>query len=282
MKKFVWLISCGVVLLVLIIFFIVFFTGRGLPTTLEMKVLDAVSKSWVYNTSIRCQNRVIRGFKSLSYTFKNIKTGRHVLSVSAPYYESKEIPVTIHHGKNTLQEPIELTGHIIPDLDSISIFEKKQNDDMFIDIRLIGKDGHAIVDHPCLPIRILTRISAQLADGEYDLYQEGMSLDRGKLLFFGEAGWIWNTGLTATYRYSASIPIRNIAVTPAPYWIVDYLILFPNPLSITPEQMESIVQRIYSFDETEKLTSYLAEIKDTVDYHITVKPNLENLLGGTK
>ena len=151
MKKFILLFPAAAVIVV-ILFFI--FSNQGLSTTLEITVQDAVSKSWVYNTSIRIQDRVIRGFKSLTYTFKNIKTGRHTLSISAPYYESNEIDLNIHPGKNVIKEPVELWGLIIPDLDSISIFEKKKEDNMYLDIRLIGKDGHAVTDHPCLPLQI--------------------------------------------------------------------------------------------------------------------------------
>ncbi|MBN2534827.1 MAG: hypothetical protein JXB88_18240 [Spirochaetales bacterium] len=279
MKKRIWFISGGSILCIL---FVIIILSQKLTTTLEIRVLDAVSKSWVYNSTIRFQNRVIRGFKSLTYTFRNVKTGRHILSVSAPYYESKELPVSIHPGKNRLQDPLELTGHTIPGMDSISIFEKKQDDDMFIDIRLVGKNGHAIVDHPCLPVRILTRISVQLVNKEYEYYREGMSLERGKLLYFGEAEWTWNPGLTATYRYAASIPLGEIAGTPAPYWIIDYLVLIPNPLAITPEQIESVVQKVYIIEDTGELIAYLAGMKDTINYHITVKPNIENLAGGNE
>ena len=283
MKKFLWFIIGGTVcVVVLILFFIMFFTTQTLSTTLSLTLKDAVSKSWVYNSTIRLQNRVIRGYKSTSFTFKNIKTGKHLLSVSAPNYESKEINVNIHSGKNVLKEPIELKGVKIPDIESISIFEKKKDDDIFIDIRLVGKDGHAITDHPCLPIRVIINISAQLVNGEYDRYREGDSLARGKQLYAGEAKWIWNTGLSATYKYSAFIPVGDILPTPAPYWIIAYLIILPNPLEMSEEEVEEIVQKVYSIDDPQKLTGYLSGLTDTLDYYFTIKPNVETLLGGAK
>jgi hypothetical protein len=282
MKHKILFIIAGGAAGLFIIILILFFITQHLTTTLEVTVLDAISKSWVYDSTIRIQNRVIRGFKSLSYTFKNIKTGKYLLSVSAPNYESKEIGVDIHGGKNMVKTPVELRGFAIPDLAGISVFENAKEERISLDIRLIGQNGEAIADHPCLPLKILLRISPQVVNNEYGVYEPGMKLERGKPLFFGEAEVEWNTNLTEIYRYSGSLLFSSVTATPAPYWIIDYLFLLPNPLKITDEEIEEVIEKIKSIENPDELTKYLDTQKDRMQYYISIKPNVENLFGGAK
>jgi hypothetical protein len=257
-------------LLVLILLFIVFPVAGN--TTLTVTVLDAVSNSWVYNSYITIQNRVIRGFKSTTFTFHNLKTGKHLLSVSAPHYDSEEVEVSIHSGNNILKEPVELTGYEIPDLDDIALFEGKKDDTMQLDFRLVRRDGHAVTNHPCLPITIYCQISEQRDDEA--------APQRGETLYADSVKWAWNTALTETYRYTAGIPLRDITKIEVPYWMVDYLILFPDPRKIQEKNIEGIVEKARELQDINAIAAYLDTYKGRLRWFFRSHTDVENMFGG--
>jgi hypothetical protein len=256
-------------LTVLVILFIIFsVTGH---TILTVTVLDTASKSWVYESNITIQNRVIRGFKTTTFTFHNLKPGKHLRSVSAPHYDSKAVEVNLHPGTNILEDAVELTGYEIPDLDDIALFEGKKDDTMILDFRLVGSDGHAVTNHPCLPITIYCQISEQHDD---DVPR------RGETLYADSVDWTWNTALTETYRYTAGIPLRNITKTLAPYWVVDYLILFPDPRKIEEEEIEGIVRKAKELQDIQAIADHLDTFSGRLRWFFRSHTDVENLFGG--
>jgi hypothetical protein len=240
-------------------------------TTLAVTVLDTVSKSWVYESHITIQNRVIRGFKTTTFTFHNLKPGKHLLSVSAPHYDSKEVEVDLHPGTNILEQAVELTGYEIADLDDIALFEGKKDDTMILDLRLVGSDGHAVTNHPCLPITIYCQISEQHDDGTHR---------RGKTIYADSVQWTWNTALTETYRYTPGIPLRDIEKTEAPYWVVDYLMLFPDPRKIEEKEIEGIVRKAKELQDIQAIADHLETYRGRLRWFFRSHTDVENLFGG--
>ncbi|MBN1698763.1 MAG: carboxypeptidase regulatory-like domain-containing protein [Spirochaetales bacterium] len=237
-------------------------------TTLRLTVMDAVSRSWVYNSSITIQNRVIRGFKSTVFSFSDLKPGTYPLVVTAPYYTMAETGLTIHPGENILTDPILLSGYEIPDLDDIALFEGKKDDTLELDFRLVRPDGHAVVNHPCLPVVIYCRISEQTDTGQ-----------RGDIIYAAPVPWHWNTSLTETYRYEVAIPLDDIGKSQAPYWIMDYLVLFPDPRTIGEDEIKKIILTAQEMKDIDSIASYLDGFSDRLRWFFRSHNNVENMFG---
>lgn len=280
MKKKTVYIPVITVVVLGIIALSVYFSRMSFDTTLEFRVRDEVSGNWIWDSTIKFQERVIRGFYQsdrgpIDYQFTHLETGNWDLQISAPAYQAVTLPVAIKKGANRIDEPIELAGYEIPDIDHFIIFEEKVGGDIVTEIRPVGKDGRAVINHPCIDLWIGCRISEQLKGGLYVQEPTEEGSERGKELFSGEVEWQWDSTPETTFRYSGRIPGSKISNHGVPYRVIDYLLILPDSRKITRKEVAELMKQAPQLQDTEALISFLDEYEDRFFYDIHTSWNVE-------
>jgi hypothetical protein len=220
-------------------------------TSLELQVRDAVSKNWIWDATVHLQGRVIRAFYqsdhgTIPFTFTRLKPGEALLVVEAPHYVPVSMPLRLHRGANRIAEPIDLVGYEIPNLERWVVFEKKVGNDIVQQLRPVSVDGPAILNHPCLDLWIGARVSVMVRNG-HPVRQSGeQSGERGRELFKGRIAWEWDATPETAFRYSSRIPGTQIQATDDRIWVIDYLIIVPDPRKASAAQVEDIMEKAWA------------------------------------
>lgn len=271
MRKILWLSTISG-LFILIALGVYLKTG-AFDTTLEFQVRDATSKAWVWNFLAELQDRAVRGFYQSSgglivYRFTKLKSGTWEMSVRAPSYIERRVEVHIKRGRNVLPEAIEMRGYEIPDLQRFYVFAEPRGKDIVIELRPAGSDGRAIVNHPCLDLWIGCRVSVQMKDGVavQEPTLEGSTY--GGELFRGNVQWEWDPSPDRTFRYRARIKASEIEEHDAPYRVIDYLIIVPDPRVIEKEEINMILSAKADISDSEKLKSLLGSYHGRLSYFL--------------
>jgi hypothetical protein len=240
---------------------VVYVTMNPVDTTFEFQVRDAVSRNWVWDATFSLQGRIIRSnFQSdrgpLPQVFTNLEPGQATLEISAPSYVSQSIAVTLKRGENRLAEPVDLVGYEIPDLVKWIIFEDRLGNDIVQEIRPVSSEGPAVLNHPCLDLWIGARISVQIYDGLPAQEETEEGSVRGEQLYKGVLEWEWDATPETTFRYSSFIPGSQIKTNTDPYWVIDYLIIVPDPRKTSREEVEQIMEKAWELPP-EAIEAYL-------------------------
>lgn len=260
------LIPVLVVVIIVAVAVVVYVSMNPVDITYEFQVRDAVSKDWVWDATFHLQDRVIRAyFQSdrgpVTYKFTHLKAGDAELEISAPSYVSQTIPVSLKRGDNRHAEPIDLVGYEIPDLNRWIIFEDRLGNDIVQEIRPVSSDGPAVLNHPCLDLWIGARISVQIYDGLPAQEETEEGSERGEELYKGVLDWEWDAVPETTFRYSSFIPGSQIKANSDPYWVIDYLIIVPDPRKISREEVEEIMKKAWELPP-EAIEPYLEPYKN--------------------
>jgi hypothetical protein len=260
------LIPVLVVVVIAAVAVVVYVTMNPVDTTLEFEVRDAVSKNWVWDASFGLQDRVIRSyFQSdrgpVPQVFTHLKPGEAILEIGAPSYVSQTIPVHLKRGENRLAEPIDLVGYEIPDLARWIIFEDRVGNDIVQEIRPVSSEGPAVLNHPCLDLWIGARVSVQIYDGLPAQEETEEGSQRGEELYKGILDWEWDAVPETTFRYSSFIPGSQIKANSDPYWVIDYLIVVPDPRKISREEVDRIMDKAWELPP-EAIKTYLEPYKN--------------------
>jgi hypothetical protein len=239
----------------------VYLAMNPVETTLEFQVRDAVSKAWVYDASFRLQGRLIRSHfqsdqGSQPQRFTHLKPGRAVLEVSAPAYQPFTRELTLKRGANRLGEPIDLVGLELPELKGFIMFEDLVGSDVQVEIRPVSKAGPAVLNHPCLDLWIGARMTVQMMHGLPAQEETEEGAVRGEELFRGRIQWTFDPYPETVFRYGAVIPGAKTRGSPAPYRVVDYLVVLPHPLAIGKEELEAIMDKAWAV-KPEAVEEYL-------------------------
>jgi hypothetical protein len=245
---------------------VVYVTMNPIDTTFQFEVRDAVSREWVWDATFSLQGRLIRSyFQSdrgpLPQVFTHLKPGEATLKISAPSYVAQTRTVNLKRGENRLNEPIDLVGYEIPDLAKWIIFEDRVGNDIVQEIRPVSSEGPAVLNHPCLDLWIGARISVQIYDGLPAQEETEEGSVRGEQLYKGILDWRWDATPEATFRYSSSIPGSQIKANSDPYWVIDYLIVVPDPRKISSEEVDRIMDEAWDLPP-EAIQDYLEPYKD--------------------
>ncbi|HUV07395.1 MAG TPA: hypothetical protein VMX75_06675, partial [Spirochaetia bacterium] len=243
-------------------------------TTFEYTVKDIVSGEWVHDTTMKLQDRQIRGYFDKDYHFSNLKPGKAVLSISSPSYVAQEVPVSIKSGKNILDKPVEMVGYEIPTLDHFIMIEDDKDNELITEIRPVGTDGRAVVNHPSIDLRVLILVSAQLTDGNYSQTKTEKGSTRGEELYRGEITWNWDSDASAIFRYQAPVPVSKIKKSDASFWVIDYLTLAPDYRETSREEMDKVVQEVGKLSKPEEVTAYLDKYKGKLKYFLNESWNV--------
>ena len=244
------LISALAVVVVLAVAGAVYVAGNPVATTYEFVVRDAVSGNWVWDATFRLQGRVIRShFQSdrgpRPQVFTRLQPGQATLEISAPSYVAQTIPVSLKRGENRLADPVELVGREIPDLAEWIIFESWEGGDLVQELRPASAAGPAVTNHPALDLWIGARISVQVKDGVPVREETDTGAARGAELYRAKLQWTWDATPETTFRYRASIPAAEINASSAPYWVIDYLIVVPDPTAADAGEIDRIMEQTW-------------------------------------
>ncbi len=255
------LVPLAIVLVLAVVAVAVYLVMNPVDTTLEFVVRDAVSKAWVYDASFHLQGRLIRShFQSDQgpepQRFSRLKPGAATLAISAPYYQPVTRELTLRRGANRLPEPIELVGLELPELKGFIMFEDLAGSDVQVEIRPVSKAGPAVQNHPCLDLWIGARMTVQLKKGLPVQEETEGGSTRGEELFRGRLEWKFDPYPETVFRYSTVIPGAKIKANPAPYRVVDYLVVLPNPLAVSRQELEELMEKAWSL-KAEAVEGYL-------------------------
>jgi len=254
-------VPLGIVLVLAILAVAVYLISNPVDTTLEFTVRDAVSKAWVYDASFRLQGRLLHShFQSdqgaVPQRFTHLAPGPAVLELSAPAYQPVRRELQLKRGANRLPQPIELVGLEIPELKGFIMFENLAGSDVQVQIRPVSNAGPAVLNHPCLDLWIGARLTVLLETGLPVQEQTDEGSTRGEELFRGRIDWKFDPYPETVFRYSALIPGARIKPNPAPYRVVAYLVVLPNPLAITRPELERIMEEAWAL-KPEEVQAYL-------------------------
>lgn len=257
----------------------VYIRTASFDTSLSFRFEDSVSRNWVWDATVRLQDRVSRIFYQsdagpVPFVFTHLKRGRSTLTIVAPGYEPVSVPVRLTRGANRLAQPIELHGVQIPDLNGFVVFERPAGGDIIAQLRPLGTDGRAVQNHPCLDIRVSCRVYVQVQNGKPVQEPVDSGSSRGQEVFKGNIPWEWDSMPETVFRYTARIPGALTRADPSLYRVIDYLILVPDPRLITPNEMDAVMARAVQIDTTDELRAFLDKEK-RIRYFIDTSWNVK-------
>jgi hypothetical protein len=261
---------------------------------LELRVRDAVSRRWVWDLTMKLQDRELRSFYQSDtglrvFRFTHLRPGKSTLQVSAPGYQPLSVPVILRRGINRMATPLDMVGREIPGLGGFLMFETLDGNDIAVQVRPVEKGGRAILNHPCLDIWVGCRVFVQMTRGApaatvrtvpasaserlpFDRYSAPRGIQaateaasgwtRGAQLFRGRIPWTWDPSPEATFRYSARIPGARVKQDPSGLRIIDYLVVVPDPLKITPGELSALMTRVETIDDPAALGTALDAEKE--------------------
>jgi hypothetical protein len=223
-------------------------------TTFTFSARDSVSGRWVWDLTARLQGREIRSFFQsdtgpIPFRFSRLAPGKAVLTLSAPSYDSVEIPVSLRRGVNRLAQPVQMLGREIPGLSHFVIFENLTGQALSAQLRPVGTDGKAVLNHPCMDLRIGARISIQMHGGVPSRAEAETGNTRGAELFRGKLGWEWDPAPETVFRYTASIPLKDVKDDPSLYRVIDYIIVVPDPAKIAKAELDALWDKAWAAGE---------------------------------
>jgi len=232
--------------------------------TLTFQVEDAVSGKWVWDATVRLQDRTLVSYYQsdagpVPQRISHLGPGQSIALFSAPGYESLSIPVTLHRGRNRLPEPVRMTGVEIPGLAGFGMVESLAGGNVLIQITAADSTGTAIRNHPCIDLWIGCVVSEQVS---------GAAHERGKILYRGHPGWRWNGLPESTFRYSARIPSSGIMGPSSAPRVMDYLVVVPRPDRIPRVEVEAVMESAWragglaSGPDASRLSSSIAAFLD--------------------
>ncbi len=253
---------------------------QNAPATLEFSVLDAESRGWVWEMTAGLHDRFIRGYYQsdagpIRFRFTRLARGEGTLEITAPYYETARVPVHLRAGANLLQPPVLMRGLQIPGLDHFLAFETLKGTDIQAQLRPVGADGKAILNHPCLPLWIGCTISTEMKDGVPAAEVTDTGASRGKELFQGQVPWRWDPMPETQFRYSALIAGAAITEDPAPLRVIDYLIVVPDPLKLGREELASLMESIWKLGGMEARRAALEKERGRLRYFTDTSWNVK-------
>ena len=210
-------------------------------TTFVFQVQDSVSGKWVWDATVRLQDRTLVSYYQsdagpVPQKISHLKPGRWTAEFSAPGYETVKLPVTLRRGRNRLINPVRMTGLEIPGLQAFRNFESFDRGDLLVQLRPVDAAGRAILNHPCIDLWIGCVVFEHV---------DGPHRARGDVLFRGVLGWQWNALPESLFRYSARIPSSRIEDRPSSSRVIDYLVVVPRPEGLSREELVRLMEAVW-------------------------------------
>ncbi len=253
-----------------------FFRWRGPAATLSFEVRDAASASWVWDSTIRLQDRFLRGFYATSFHFTHLRPGTFEMSVTAPNYQPASVRIRIRPGSNTIP-PVSLVGLEIPGFSRFTVSAGRGARGLELKLNPLNAQGDLIKAFPCIDVRIMASVSVQVKGGSPVLAPTAEGAERGTRLFQGEAAWTWDPAPDAVYRYDAVL--SRIPPEAAPYLVIDYAVLIPDPRRISSQDVDGLVNGFLQLRDPGALAGYLRPYRDKVRLESGTVWNVRNAAG---
>ena len=168
-----------------------------------------------------------------------------------------------------------MVGVRIPDLKKFSVFERNESGDIVAVLRPVSSAGIAVLNHPCLDLWIGATVSVQMMDGSPAVDEAASGTARGRELFRGPIAWTWDSTPEHQFRYSARIPGGKIAGDQSDYRVIDYLIVVPDPRSISRAELETLMSRVYAMRDPGAMAAALDAEKGRLAYFVDTTWNLK-------
>jgi len=262
LKRRTIIIPTAIILAIIVAALLVYLLPPLYHTRLTFELEDSVSHGWVWDATVRLENREMTTFYQsdrgpVELAFTGLTPGRRTLTITAPNYESVTIPITLHLGANRIAKPIEMVGYQIPDLGHFTMFESTSSSAITVQVRPVSTAGPAVTNHPCLDLWIGALVSVELANGKPAAQPVESGGVRGPTLYKGRIPWSWDSSPSATFRYSATIPFSDFSSSSAPYLVIDYLVIVPDPRKISSKEIDAMMKDAPDFTNTAQLKSYL-------------------------
>jgi len=262
LRRHVFIIPAAVVLAIIITALVVYLLPRVLNTRLTFRVVDSVSHGWVWGMTASLDKKQISEFYQsdrgpIDLSFTHLSPGRVTLRIAAANYISQEIPVNLHIGANVLSSPISLVGFRIPGLDHFAMVESSTPTGLSVEVRPVSDSGEAVTNHPCMNLWIGALVSSEMEGGRPATAPANSGLTRGETLYRGRISWTWNADPGASFRYTATIPWTDIQSPSAPYLVIDYIIIVPDPRYVGPTEIDAIMQSALRNSNAADLRAYL-------------------------
>lgn len=261
MRRFL-LATASLAVIIALVAFAVGYLPQLFSTSLTFRVVDSASGGWVWDATITLQDKEIRSFfqsdsGAVNFTFTRLKPGKAVLRVSAPSYETAEIGVTLRLGRNALAVPVKMVGYELPGLNHFALIASSEASAISLQIRPVDGSGQAIVNHPCVPLWVGARVSAESANGRLAQVETPTGPGRGQVLYVGKLDWRWDPAPASAFRYTAAVPLARLGPAPPPYLVIDSLIIVPDPRKISAAEVDGLMQKAPAFSNMSELTAYL-------------------------
>ena len=235
-------------------------------------VEDAVSGSWVWKAEVTVDGKKAVGHYTTDFRFNGISDGPVALSVSAPGYRSESIDLELQEGKAHRHSSVRMTGLSIPGLAGFFVSEYWENGRLSAELRPLNDRGEAIRNHPCLDLRVFVRISlpAGVAGKDETKPEHLTGEDRGIEIVASMVPWFWDSKPENLFRYRVALPAEAQEYSDLAPFVVDYLIVVPNPASDTPERMEILSRNVTRlWEEGKDFADILEEAGENSMYIIT-------------
>jgi hypothetical protein len=149
----------------------------------------------------------------------------------------------------------------IPNLKEFLMVEEPSGRDLRVEIRPVSNAGSAVINHPCLNLWIGARMTVQLRNGLPAQQETETNASRGEELFRGRLEWEFDPYPETVFRYRAIIPGARLKSSTAPYRVVDYLVVLPNPLRVSAPEFEGIMNEAWSL-KPEMVEGYLRSFQE--------------------
>jgi hypothetical protein len=248
--------------------------------TLEFQVRDTVSRRWVWGTTMLIQDREMHGFYQsdaglLTYRFTHLIPEASTLVIGALGYQEVDLPVTLHRGVNRLGKPIDMVGIEIPDLTRFVLFESLDKGDIVAELRPVGPDNKAILNHPCMDLWIGCRIFVEMAGGVTASAPVDEGYARGAELYRGPILWTWDPAPETVFRYKVRIPNGAVRADPSPLRVIDYLIAIPDPRKISKTELSSLMERALNVTDPAARAASLDGERDRLKYYTDTSGNVK-------
>ena len=249
----------------------------GSTATLSFEILDANSKNWVWDTTTRLQNRVVHGYYATTYHFTKLRPGTFDLAVSAPYYEPAKVKVHIRAGQDNQVVPVLLLGYGIPGFSRFTLTVDRTMRGLELKLNPMDADGNLIKIFPCVDLKIAVRVFVENVGGIPAREPVSEGAEHVIKLFEGNIDWTWNPATDAVFRYSALIP--GVSPTTAPYIVVDYVVLLPDPRKISSPEVDLLMKEMFQHQDMNSSTDYLRPYSDKIRIERGILWNIRNAAG---
>jgi hypothetical protein len=118
-------------------------------------------------------------------------------------------------------------------------------------------------------------VSVELKNGVPVAEETEEGSARGEELFRGKVDWSWDPAPETQFRYSALIPMDSIKAHPSAYRIIDYILVEPNPLAITREELDQLMSRVYGLEDSAAVAAALDAEKGRLRWFLDTSWNVK-------